>query len=106
LVQKIYVGNLPYEATEAELQKLFGEYGEVLSVSLPTDRESGRPRGFGFIEMAPEAAAKAIAGTNGKNFGGRTLTVNEAKAREAGGRGGGGYGGGGQRGYGGYDNRR
>lgn len=85
LAQKIYVGNLPFDASEAAVQKLFAEYGEVLSVALPTDRETGRPRGFGFIEMAPEAAAKAIAGLNGKDFGGRALNVNEAKPREAGG---------------------
>ena len=103
MAQKIYVGNLPYEATEEELQKLFGEYGEVLSVALPTDRDTGRARGFGFVEMAAGDASKAIAGVNGKDFGGRTLNVNEAKPREA--RGGGGYGGG-QRSYGGYDNRR
>ena len=104
MAQKIYVGNLPYEATEAELEKLFGEHGEVLSVALPTDRDTGRPRGFGFIEMESSEASKAIAATNGKDFGGRTLNVSEAKPRESRG-GGGGYGGGGGRNYGGYDQR-
>ena len=103
MAQKIYVGNLPYEATENQLQELFGEYGEVLSVALPTDRETGRARGFGFVEMANEAAAKAIAAVNGKDFGGRMLNVNEARPRES--RGGGG--GGDRGGYGGgYDSRR
>jgi len=104
LVQKIYVGNLPFQSTEAEIEQLFSGYGEVLSVALPTDRETGRPRGFGFVEMSNEDAAKAIAALNGKDFGGRSLNVNEARPREAGsgggGRGGGGYGGGGG-GYGG-----
>jgi cold-inducible RNA-binding protein len=98
LVQKIYVGNLPFNATEAEVNGLFAEYGEVVSVALPTDRETGRPRGFGFVEMADDAARKAIAALNGKDFGGRALNVNEAKPREAGG--GFGGGGGGQRSYG------
>ena len=103
MVQKIYVGNLPFNATEAEVTKLFAEHGEVVSVALPTDRETGRPRGFGFVEMADDAARKAIAALNGKDFGGRALNVNEAKPREAGGGGGGGrsYGGGGGGGYGG-----
>ena len=104
MVQKIYVGNLPFQSTEAEIEQLFSGYGEVLSVALPTDRETGRPRGFGFVEMSNEDAAKAIAALNGKDFGGRSLNVNEARPREAGsgggGRGGGGYGGGGG-GYGG-----
>ena len=100
MAQKIYVGNLPFEATEGEVQQLFGQYGDVLSVALPTDRETGRARGFGFVEMDNEAAAKAIAAVNGKDFGGRTLNVNEARPRES-------RGGGGDRGgYGGYDSRR
>ncbi len=98
MAQKIYVGNLPYSATENEVQELFGEYGEVLSVALPTDRETGRARGFGFVEMANEAAAKAISAVNGKDFGGRTLNVNEARPRES-------RGGGDRGGYGGYDRR-
>ena len=101
MAQKIYVGNLPFTATEADIEKLFAQYGEVSSVALPTDRETGRPRGFGFVEMSsPEAAAKAIAALSGKEFGGRALNVNEAKPRESGG-GPRSFGGGGQRsGYG------
>ena len=110
MTQKIYVGNLPYEATEDEIETLFSAYGEVLSVALPTDRETGRALGFGFVEMSANAAAQAIAGVNGKDFGGCALSVNEARSREnrrvgrsyAGGGlgssfngGGGGYGGGG-----------
>ncbi|MDA1002978.1 MAG: RNA-binding protein [Chloroflexi bacterium] len=104
MVQKIYVGNLPFQSTEAEIEQLFSAYGEVVSVALPTDRETGRPRGFGFVEMSNEDATKAIAALNGKDFGGRSLNVNEARPREAGGGGrggGGGYGGGGGGGYGG-----
>ena len=103
MVQKIYVGNLPYEATEDQVQTLFGEYGEVLSVALPTDRETGRARGFGFVEMSNDEATKAIAGVNGKDFGGRTLNVNEARPRES--RDGGQRGGGGGGGYNSYDRR-
>lgn len=100
---KIYVGNLSYDATEAELQELFGQYGDVVSVALITDRETGRPRGFGFVEMADDSSAReAIEKLNGQEIGGRSLTVNEARPRESRGGGGGGYGGGGGRGgYGG-----
>lgn len=103
MAQKIYVGNLPFDASESAVEQLFATYGEVVSVALPTDRETGRPRGFGFVEMSSADAAKAIADLNGKDFGGRALNVNEAKPREAGGgrSGGGGYGGGGGGGYGG-----
>ena len=96
---KIYVGNLPFSATEREVTELFATCGEVQSVALPTDRETGRPRGFGFVEMDDESARKAIATVNGRDLGGRALNINEAKPREAGG-GGGGYGGG-RGGYGG-----
>ena len=96
---KIYVGNLPFSATEREVTELFATCGEVQSVALPTDRETGRPRGFGFVEMDDESARKAIATLNGRDLGGRALNINEAKPREAGG-GGGGYGGG-RGGYGG-----
>ena len=107
MAQKIYVGNLPFDTSESAVERLFGTYGEVVSVALPTDRETGRPRGFGFVEMSSADAAKAIAGLNGTDFGGRALNVNEAKPREAGGGGrgfgggggGGGYGGGGGGGY-------
>jgi RNA recognition motif-containing protein len=101
LAQKIYVGNLPFETSESAVEQLFGTYGEVASVALPTARETGRPRGFGFVEMSTEDAAKAIAALNGTDFGGRALNVNEAKPRENSG-GGGGYGGGGGGRSGGY----
>ena len=76
---KIYVGNLPFSATEAEVRTLFSEHGTVESVSLPTDRETGRPRGFGFVEMSQADAARAIQNLNGKDMGGRPLRVNEAQ---------------------------
>ena len=91
---KLYVGNLSFEANQTEIEQAFAKFGAVRSVSLVTDRETGRPRGFGFIEMGTDAEAQAaIAGLNGQNFGGRNLTVNVAKAREGGDRGGdrGGY---------------
>ncbi len=102
MTQRIYVGNLPFSATEGEIAELFGQYGEVVSCSLPKDRETGRPRGFGFVEMEDEDAKKAITALDGKDFGGRALRVNEAQPREqrSFGGGGGGYGGGGG-GYGG-----
>jgi cold-inducible RNA-binding protein len=102
VTQRIYVGNLSFNATEAEVTELFSQFGEVVSCALPTDRETGRPRGFGFVEMDNDAAKKAIQSLDGKDFGGRSLRVNEAQPRESrgGGGGGGGYGGGGG-GYGG-----
>ncbi len=89
---KIYVGNLPFTATDAEIRTLFAEHGTVESVSLPTDRETGRPRGFGFVEMNRADASRAIQNLNGKDLGGRALRVNEAqdKPRSGGGGGGGG----------------
>lgn len=103
---KMYVGNLSFKTTEAQLQELFSQYGQVTSASLVMDRDTGRPRGFGFVEMANDSEAQAaIAALNGKNFDGRDLTVNEARPREAGagggGRGRGGFGGGGGGGGGG-----
>ncbi|KPJ80658.1 MAG: RNA-binding protein [Gammaproteobacteria bacterium SG8_30] len=95
---KIYVGNLPFSATESEVRDLFAQHGTVESVALPTDRETGRPRGFGFVEMPQAEAAKAIEALNGFSMGGRQLRVNEAQDRpRTGGRpgGGGGYRGGG-----------
>jgi len=96
---KIYVGNLPFSATESEVRDLFAQHGAVESVALPTDRETGRPRGFGFVEMPQAEAAKAIEALNGFSMGGRQLRVNEAQDRpRTGGRpggGGGGYRGGG-----------
>ena len=102
--QRIYVGNLPFSATEDQVRQLFSSYGEVLSCSLPTDRDTGRPRGFGFVEMEGADAQKAIDALNGTDMGGRTLTVNQAREREdrgPRGGGGGGYSGGGGGGYGG-----
>ena len=79
---KIYVGNLPFSADEAAVRDLFAQHGTVESVSLPVDRETGRPRGFGFVEMtSDDDAQKAIDMCNGKDFGGRTLTVNEARPK-------------------------
>jgi RNA recognition motif-containing protein len=105
---KIYVGNLPFTATEQELRDLFSQHGTVESVALPNDRETGRPRGFGFVEMSQADAARAIAACNGQSLGGRPLRVNEAQDKPRTG-GGGGYGGGGNRGggggYGGGGNR-
>lgn len=88
----IYVGNLPYSATEQDLQQLFGQYGQVARASVVMDRETGRARGFGFVEMPDDAHAQAaITALNGKDFGGRALVVNVARPREGGGgRGGGG----------------
>ena len=103
MTQKIYVGNLSYESEEADVRELFASHGEVLSVSLPTDRETGRPRGFGFIEMSAEDAATAIQALDGTDLGGRTLKVNEAKPRGEDRSGGGGGYGGGSRSYGGFN---
>jgi cold-inducible RNA-binding protein len=95
---KIYVGNLPFTATEDQVRALFAPHGTVESVSLPNDRETGRPRGFGFVEMSSADAARAIQAVNGKDLGGRPLRVNEAQDKP---RGGGGGGGGGRGGFGG-----
>jgi len=92
---KIYVGNLPFSATDAEVRELFAQHGTVESVSLITDRETGRPRGFGFVEMSRADASRAIQNLNGKDLGGRPLRVNEAQERSSGGGGGGGPRGGG-----------
>lgn len=101
MAKKLYVGNLSYNTTEAQVRALFSQAGEVDSVSLITDRDTGRPKGFGFVEMnTEEGSAAAIQQFNGYMLDGRTLTVNEARPREdrprsGGGGGGGGYGGGG-----------
>ena len=79
--KKLYVGNLSFTATSDDLSGLFGEYGTVTSASVVTDRETGRSRGFGFVEMS-DGADEAIAATNMASFQGRNLTVNEAKPRE------------------------
>ena len=79
----IYVGNLPFDVTEEDLESAFKAFGQVTSARTITDRETGRPRGFGFVEMASTAEAQAaIAAMNGKDMKGRVLTVNEAKPRE------------------------
>ncbi|MEQ8850504.1 MAG: RNA-binding protein [Phycisphaerales bacterium] len=103
---KLYVGNLSYDTTEDALRDYFSQHGEVTSATLVMDRETGRPRGFGFVEFADaESAKKAIDATNGQEFDGRTLNVNEARPREPR-SGGGGYGGGGGGGRGGYGGGR
>ena len=79
--KSIYVGNLPWSASEEQVQELFAQYGNVLSVKLISDRETGRARGFGFVEMEDNEAAAAIEALDNNNFGGRTLRVNEAKPR-------------------------
>ena len=106
--KKIYVGNLPWSATSASLESLFSEHGPVTSAEVVSDRDTGRSRGFGFVEMATdEACQRAITALNGTQMDGREITVNEARERAArpsgGGGGGRGYGGGGGggRGYGG-----
>ena len=99
---KIYVGNLPFSATDAEVRELFAAHGTVESVSIITDRDTGRPRGFGFVEMSRADASRAIQNLNGKDLGGRPLRVNEAQERTGGG---GGGGGGGNRGGGGAPKR-
>ena len=78
--KKIYVGNLPFSASDDEVRDLFSEYGTVESVNLITDRETGRPRGFGFVEMA-DGADEAIQALHQSDMGGRTLNVNEARPR-------------------------
>jgi RNA recognition motif-containing protein len=99
---KIYVGNLPFTASEAEVRTLFAQHGTVEAVSLPTDRETGRPRGFGFVEMSQADAARAIQSLNGYSMNGRPLRVNEAQDKpRTGGGGRPGGGGGGFRGNGG-----
>ena len=92
MTKKIYVGNLPFNASEDEVRNLFSAHGDVHSVTLITDRETGRPRGFGFVEMDDSSAQNAIDAINGTEFNGRTLNVNEARERKTGGgrRGGGG----------------
>jgi RNA recognition motif-containing protein len=107
---KLYVGNLSFRTTSDDLKEAFSQAGTVESASVIEDRETGRSRGFGFVEMAtPEEAAAAIEQFNGKDLGGRNLTVNEAKPkadRGGGGGRGGGYGGGGGGGRGGGDRDR
>lgn len=101
--KKLYVGNLPYSIRNSDLEELFAVHGSVQSAQVIMDRDSGRSKGFGFVEMESDQEARAaIAALNGKEFDGRALTVNEARPREEGGGGGRGGGGGGRGGgYGG-----
>ena len=101
--KNLYVGNLPFSTTTADLESLFSQFGQVTKSQVMTDRETGRSRGFGFVEMS-SGTEEAINALHGKDYNGRTLTVNEARPREErprGGGGGGGYGGGSGGGYGG-----
>jgi len=84
--KRLYVGNLPFDATTEDVRTAFEAYGTVHDVSLITDRDTGRPKGFGFVEMDPQMANAAIEGLNNKDFGGRDLSVNEARERNSGGR--------------------
>ena len=113
--KKLYVGNLSYSVRDSDLEEMFAAHGSVQSAQVIMDRDTGRSKGFGFVEMASDQEAQsAISALNGRDIGGRALTVNEARPREEGGRGGGGgrggYGGGGGRGggggYGGGGGRR
>jgi RNA recognition motif-containing protein len=116
--RKLYVGNLAYGVSDSDLEQLFGQHGTVQSAQVIMDRDTGRSKGFGFVEMGADAEAQAaIAALNGKEFQGRALTVNEARPKEGGGGGGGrggyggggggrGGGGGGRGGYGGGGGRR
>jgi RNA recognition motif-containing protein len=99
-VTKLFIGNLPFSATEQSVRALVEPHGTIESLALVNDRDTGRPRGFGFIEMSSADASKAMQALNGKDFEGRALKVNEAQAKDrSGGGGGGGYraGGGGNR---------
>ena len=90
-MKKLYVGNLPWSTTEADLRDLFSTFGEVQSAAVITDRETGRSRGFGFVELE-SGAEKAISELDGRDFGGRNIRVNEAQEKRRGGGGGGGGG--------------
>ena len=101
--KKLYIGNLPFSSTEEDLKDLFARHGAVESVAVITDRETGRPRGFAFVEMEDASAADdAIRALDGSDLGGRSIRVNEAQDRNRGGGGGGGRGGGGGGGRGRY----
>lgn len=80
-MKRLYVGNLPFEANEDDVRELFENHGDVDSVDLITDRQTGRPRGFGFVDMPSDAADQAIVALNGTSMNGRDLTVNEARPR-------------------------
>lgn len=92
--KKIYVGNLSFDASEDQVREMFAEFGEIQSLAMINDRDTGRFRGFAFVEMEDSAANAAIKALNGKEVGGRELNVNEARPREERSGGGGGYGGG------------
>lgn len=94
-MKKLYVGNLPWRTDDDELREFFSTFGDVESATVITDRETGRSRGFGFVEMDDEGAERAISEADGHELGGRPLKVSEAKERERGGGGGRGFGGGG-----------
>ena len=95
---KLFVGNLPFTATEEAIRELFSKHGTVEKIAMISDRDTGRPRGFGFVEMSTADASRAMQALNGTDFEGRALKVNEAQERERSG-GGGGYRGGGARRY-------
>ncbi|MCC7486389.1 MAG: RNA-binding protein [Burkholderiales bacterium] len=107
--KRLYVGNLSYDTSNGDLQRVFAAHGNVVSAQVITERETGRSKGFGFVEMgSDEEARAAIAALNGTTYAGRRLTVNEARQQEGRGgapRGGGGYGGQGRGGYGGGGGR-
>ena len=87
-MKSIYVGNLPFSATEDEIRDLFAAHGDVKEVRMISDRDTGRPRGFGFVRMEPAEADAAIEALNGTDMGGRSLRINEAQERKPGGGGG------------------
>jgi RNA recognition motif-containing protein len=100
--KRLYVGNLSYDVDSSELEKIFSQHGQVTSAQVISDRDTGRSKGFGFVEMSnDDEAAAAIAALNGMEHGGRALTVNEARPREERSGGGGGFGGGSRGGFGG-----
>ena len=81
-MKRMYVGNLPYSSSEDDVRELFSQYGDVGDVNVVEDRETGRSRGFGFVEMSEAQAEEAMSNLDGTQFGGRTLKVNEAKPRQ------------------------
>lgn len=82
VMKSVYIGNIVYSASEEDMRKLFGQFGEVISVKLINDRETGRPKGFGFVEMDDTGALKAIEALNNTDYMGRNLRVNEARPRK------------------------
>ena len=106
MTKKVYVGNLSFGATEDQVRDLFSEFGEIQSIAMINDRDTGRFRGFAFVEMEDSAANAALKALNGKEVDGRELSVNEARPREERSGGGGGYGGGNRSGGGDRDRNR